>query len=49
MNTNGIGLGLHICKQIVDKFNGKILVKSKVGEGSSFFFSMEVEGADVEQ
>jgi len=34
------GLGLSICKNILDKFNGKIWVDSKVGEGSSFYFTI---------
>lgn len=32
----GSGLGLDIVKKIVDKHNGKILVESKLGEGSTF-------------
>ena len=32
----GIGLGLAICKDIIDKHNGVIKVKSIVGEGSTF-------------
>ncbi|MBX2977502.1 MAG: tetratricopeptide repeat protein [Ignavibacteriaceae bacterium] len=37
--TNGetsTGLGLVLCKDYVDKHNGKILVESKVGEGTTF-------------
>jgi two-component system phosphate regulon sensor histidine kinase PhoR len=30
MNTNGIGLGLFICKKIVSQFEGTIIVKSKL-------------------
>ena len=43
MNTNGIGLGLCICKSICQFFGGKISVKSQVGVGSIFsiYFILE--------
>jgi two-component system NtrC family sensor kinase len=34
--ANGVGLGLNICKQIVEGHGGKICVRSKIGEGSTF-------------
>lgn len=34
------GLGLHICKRIVEAHNGKIWAESKVGEGSRFYFTL---------
>ncbi len=35
-HTTGSGLGLYIVKEAVDKLNGKIDVKSKAGDGTSF-------------
>jgi signal transduction histidine kinase/Tfp pilus assembly protein PilF len=36
----GTGLGLSISKKIVDSFGGKIWVDSKMGDGSTFYFSI---------
>lgn len=35
-NPEGRGLGLSICKMIVEQMGGSISVKSKQGEGSCF-------------
>jgi signal transduction histidine kinase len=39
-NEEGTGLGLLICKEFIEKHNGKIWVTSKIGEGTSFSFSL---------
>jgi PAS domain S-box-containing protein len=38
----GVGLGLNICKGLVEMQNGRIWVKSKYGEGSRFCFTLPV-------
>lgn len=39
-NEKGSGLGLILCKEFIEKHEGKIWVESKKGEGSSFKFTL---------
>ena len=39
----GTGLGTNISKQLVEQMGGKIWVKSEIGKGSSFFFTIQLE------
>ena len=41
-NYGGLGLGLYITKQIVERHGGNIWVESREGSGTSFFFSLPV-------
>lgn len=44
-NTKGIpgtGLGLFICRQIVEKCDGKVWAQSEEGNGSTFSFSLKI-------
>jgi two-component system, OmpR family, sensor histidine kinase CiaH len=44
-SKSGIGLGLSIAKWIVDEHNGKIKVKSKIGEGTTFEISLPIQSS----
>jgi len=41
--TSGTGLGLSISRQLANLMNGKVYVKSKLGEGSTFYLDVPVE------
>ncbi len=36
----GTGLGLYLCRRLIEAFNGRIWVESKIGEGSTFKFTL---------
>ena len=43
------GIGLAICKGILEAHHGHIGLKSRAGEGSVFFFSLPMNGTIVEE
>ncbi len=45
----GTGLGLAISKNLIEKMNSQILVKSSTGEGSTFAFELKLEKCNFEE
>lgn len=43
--ATGTGLGLYICKQIIDAHHGKIWAESNLGKGTTFFIELPINPA----
>ena len=46
LNPYSNGIGLSLCKQLCQSLDGNISVKSEIGKGSIFSFTMKVKGTD---
>lgn len=47
--SSGLGIGLYITSQIIERHEGAIDIESEKGEGSTFAFTLPVEGVKSER
>jgi two-component system sensor histidine kinase VicK len=44
-SVTGTGLGLYICKQIIEAHRGKIWAESNPGQGTTFFIELPINNS----
>ena len=47
--TGGTGLGLSVCRQIVEQHQGRIRVESLVGKGSTFTIKLPIKAEEIKE
>ena len=48
-DRRGIGLGLYIAKMMIEEHPGRIWVESKLGEGSTFHFTLPLRSGAIRE
>ena len=46
-HMSGLGIGLYICQEIVNRHQGRLWVESTYGEGSTFHFEIPINTNDL--
>jgi signal transduction histidine kinase len=48
-NQDGIGIGLAVVKRIIELHYGNIEIKSELGKGTTFIFTLPIDQIDLSQ